>query len=349
LGNYSLRWWNAQTANYDKSRSALEHLLNWAGAIAPPPGLGWPGGMVPNVPPVNIWGAVCEAMGGAADSFGVLPGHGLGTGRVNTFAAPHNASYWMAVRSRNSPASRRSQYGYLGRCATAGGAVVPLTSHRLDKNLPGAWPGAGKPNWPGYPDHIVLAHPVRAYRPTEKRVRQYVARREIICQTSAEIDVFWYHAISGGGPCTVFDLWDALNLMTQHAQANAALHPVRRATVLIGDINLLPEAMYEVVRSFRGGVAPLMDTAIQVPHGGMGIVVSPEHTHTATATPRRLDYAIVLYDGHSAAGAPINAFVQVGVPPPLGVVANYRNAIDVFGVLPAFQSDHRPIRVQVEI
>ncbi|WOR15289.1 hypothetical protein RYZ27_01240 [Hyphomonas sp. FCG-A18] len=339
MPTHLLRWWNAQTAGFNKSIAALRWLDNWNGALAAPPG-GWPGGAPGPVPAAaNRWSAVGEVYG-ARPAFGnPLPIPGL-PGVGPAWACPASPADWQAVRNRAAPANQLHQYGYLGHPI---GAVMPT---RFDKSQAAAWP-AGMPAWGGYPAAIPSAGPNPPFnRPVAANVRGYLARRELVMQQSAPLHNYWYHALSGGHATTAYDLYDALQLIVARANAMGG----RTVSVLMGDLNLQPLDMVQVIGAL-GGIVAGPATHVTVPANQFGIVATGLTTQTTAG--RDLDYAIV-YHSNLGGGAPpnVDAWIERGLNPPAPAPAvPYNVPIPHIGPGPApvppYTSDHHPVRVQV--
>ncbi|WP_428268090.1 hypothetical protein [Haliangium sp.] len=350
--------WNVGGAGVLKATAALGQLIAWGAALAPPAGLGaWPGGLAP-AGGGAAWrrDVLCEVNGNTLGFFlGLSPG--LAPGSVAATAGipvVGGAATWVAVKHRTDAKSRNAQKGYFGNGA------APQRVHTV---RPGAWPGGVTPFWAAYSNSAGAAFgafPVM-YKPLHSKVRGYVARRELVVHQAAPLIIAWYHAISGGGATSVYDLYDVLNWLRQ--QANAA--GGRQVVVLLGDLNLSPAEMqfYLAPAMFGPLAVPPVPGPVQVCPGPVGapapaLNLAPNTTGIlATGLPThnsgsQLDYAVVMHIDPAPPMAPVNvqAFIECGAAGMGGLAAAPAGggAFASLAIPGGFFADHRPIKVQLD-
>lgn len=363
MPSVQLRWWNLGGGGQTKADAATTLLAGWGGAPVGPGGAAWPAGGAPAAPaamPTAV--AACEVNG----NLWVIP-NGLNNGTAAATASPappSPAGRWVAVKWRTTAANRRAQKGYYGT------NPAPM---RFDTGASGAWTGAGllQRRWDNYPNTLGAAlamgavGPAPVNRPNADHVRNLPTRRELLLFSTGTLIVAWYHAISGGGAATVYDLCEVLDWLTTVARIQAIGGPQR--VVLIGDINLRPG----VFNNYLGGLFGALGIAY-AGAGATGAIAANQYgiLHTGTSTQNggnELDYAIVM-NVHAAgvavpvpAPAPIRAFIQCGIlvggvapalgapVPPLAIGGPAPGA-GAFASL-AFgghQTDHRPLKFQLD-
>jgi hypothetical protein len=339
MPSVQLRWWNLAGGGLAKANAATALLNGWGGAPGPAAGVAWAAAPAPGAASLL---ATCEVNG----NLFVVP-TGLGGGLAIADASP-TAGHWVAAKWRINPASRNAQKGYYGDNPVP---PLPLPT-RYDVGNPGAWAPLLQTAWGNYPGNLGLA-PFIVNRPNAIAVRNRATRRELVVGWVGPVMIAWYHAISGQGAATIYDIYEVLDWVIAVANQPGLFGGAPRHVVVIGDLNLTPALFNNFFAAALGGVG--------LGFAGLGSAgpIAPNQyaiIHTATSTHsggHELDYAVVMnLDPTGAPGAAaIGGFIECGVlagGPALGGPAPPGFA--GFGplVFGAHQTDHRPIKFQID-